>query len=82
MKMMPQLRSARLVRKVLSCQGFRQKNLRWKYLVTGDSEQNAKNKDTPGSYLSDAVSALSIGKKQLLKELLVVLQKFDVARKP
>lgn len=57
-------------------------NVSVEYLVTGDSEQNAKNKDTAGSYLSDAISALSMGKKQLLKELLAVLQEFDVARKP
>lgn len=52
------------------------------YLVTGDSEQNAKNKGTAGGCLADAISGLSMGKKQLLKELLAVLQEFDVARKP
>lgn len=57
-------------------------NVSVEYLVTGDSEQNAKSKDTAGAYLSDAISGLSMGKKQLLKELLVVLQEFDVARKP
>ena len=57
-------------------------NVSVEYLVTGDSGQNAKNKDTAGSYLSDAISRLSMGKKHLLKELLAVLQKFDVARKP
>lgn len=52
------------------------------YLVTGDSEQNAKGKETAGGCLADAISGLSMGKKQLLKEMLAVLQKFDVARKP
>ena len=57
-------------------------NVSVEYLVTGDSEQNAKNKEAAGSCLADAISGLPMGKKQLLKELLAVLQNFDVARKP
>lgn len=52
------------------------------YLVTGDSGQNAKSKDAAGGCLADAIFGLPMGKKQLLKEMLAVLQKFDVARKP
>ena len=51
-------------------------------MVTGDSDQNAKGKDGAGGCLADVISGLPMGKKQLLKELLAVLQNFDVARKP
>ncbi|MDE6067655.1 MAG: helix-turn-helix domain-containing protein [Treponemataceae bacterium] len=57
-------------------------NVSVEYLVTGDSEQNSKNKAFAGSCLADAIFQLPMGKKQLLKEFLVVLQKFDVAQKP
>ncbi|MBD5439902.1 MAG: helix-turn-helix transcriptional regulator [Treponema sp.] len=57
-------------------------NVSVEYLVTGDSEQNSKNKAFSGSCLADAIFQLPMGKKQLLKEFLVVLQKFDVAQKP
>ena len=57
-------------------------NVSVEYLVTGDSEQNAKSKDAAGGCLADAISGLPMGKRQLLKELLAVLQNFDVARKP
>ena len=56
-------------------------NVSVEYLVTGDSEQNAKNKDIAGGRLADEIFGLHIGKKQLLKELLAVLQKFDVVQK-
>ena len=56
-------------------------NVSVEYLVTGDSEQNAKNKDIAGGCLADEIFGLHIGKKQLLKELLAVLQKFDVVQK-
>lgn len=52
------------------------------YLVTGDSEQNAKSKGVAGGCLADTVSGLPMGKRQLLKELLAVLQEFDVSRAP
>ncbi len=55
-------------------------NVSVEYLVTGDSEQNAK-KGAAGTCLEDTISSLSMGKRQLLKEFLAVLQKFDVARK-
>lgn len=57
-------------------------NVSVEYLVTGDSEQNAKIKTSAGGRLADAIFRLPMGKKQLLKELLAVLQKFDVTRKP
>ena len=57
-------------------------NVSVEYLVTGDSEQNAKRKAAPSGYLAAAISGLPMGKKQLVKEMLAVLQKFDVARKP
>lgn len=57
-------------------------NVSVEYLVTGDSEQNAKGKGAVGGCLADTISRLPMGKKQLLKELLSVLQGFDVACTP
>ncbi|MDE7392621.1 MAG: helix-turn-helix domain-containing protein [Treponemataceae bacterium] len=57
-------------------------NVSVEYLVTGDSEQNVKSKEAAGGCLADVISGLPMGKRQLLKEMLAVLQNFDVARKP
>lgn len=58
-------------------------NVSVEYLVTGEAELNARKIGrAPHGQLENAIAGLSIGKKQLLKELLSVMQKFEVTRKP
>lgn len=57
-------------------------NVSVEYLVTGEPEQNVRGRSVPGGCLEDTICGLSMGKKQLLKDLLAVLQKFEVGQKP
>lgn len=58
-------------------------NVSVEYLVTGETEQNSrKSKPAQCSRFEDIFYGLPIGKRQLIKELLAVLQKFEVAQNP
>ncbi len=54
-------------------------NVTVEYLVTGNTEQNCfKSRETSNSYLENIIAKLPMGKKQMIKELLAVLQKFEI----